>query len=303
MYKKMLVALDGSELAELVLDYARELAGNLSLNTVVLHVYNPSEREFITMRRGYINRIAETLECQVREIQKKVGKKPEEGALEVRAELVEGHAAEEIVRYAEKHHSDLILMATHGRSGIKRWAIGSVVDKVVRATKRPVLVVRAKARYEISNSMVVPLDGSRESEAAAGFIAELAIGLNSEVSLLQVLEPTYYVHTTDGHSVRVRYSSVRLEQLKDGARSYLEKVAGQLKGKGVDAVCEIRIGAVPVEIIKFADEKRTRLVAMLKRRRSAISPLDIGSVADKVLRRGTTPVLLFSAPGRAYRKE
>lgn len=73
MYKKMLVTLDGSELAEVVLDYAKELAGGLALDTILLHIYSHTEHEYITMRRGYIDRVAEMLERQVREIQEKIG--------------------------------------------------------------------------------------------------------------------------------------------------------------------------------------------------------------------------------------
>jgi len=302
MYKKMLVTLDGAELAEVVLDYAKELAGSLGLGTVLLHIYAPSEREFITMRRDYINRVAEVLEREAREIQEKVSNKPKSKALQVRAELVEGHVAEEIIRYTDKHQSDLILMATHGRSGIKRWAIGSIADKVVRATRRPVLLVRSRASYEALNRVIVPLDGSRESEAVVGFVEELAVGLNSEMILIQVLEQFYNVHTSGGRSVRVRYSDRRMEQLKDGAIRYLERIASQLTDKGINTKCEVRIGLPPVEIIRFANDTQARLVAMLKRRRFGISPLDLGSVADKVLRRGTTSVVLFSAPGRAYQK-
>lgn len=301
MYKKMLVTLDGSELAEVVLDYAKELAGGLNLDTVLLHIYSHSEHEFITMRRGYINSVAETLEHQAREIQGTNVNKPK--PFVVRTELIEGHAAEEIVRYADKNQSDLILMATHGRSGIRRWAIGSVADKVVRATRRPVLLVRAKASYEISNRIIIPLDGSKESEAVIDFVEELAAGLNSEIILLQILEQSYEVHTAGGHSIRVRYSNERMKNLIKGAKRYLGGIANRLQDNGINAITDVGIGLPPVEIIKFANENKAKLVAMLKRRRFGISPLDLGNVADKVLRRGTTPVLLFSALGRARQKD
>ncbi|MFC1989997.1 universal stress protein [Chloroflexota bacterium] len=303
MYKKMLVTLDGSELAEVVLDYAKEFAGGLGLDTVLLHICAPKEHEFITMRRGYVNRVAEALQREAREIQKKGTNKPKHEALEVQGEVVEGHVAEEIVRYADKQQSDLILMSTHGRSGIKRWAIGSIADKVIRATRRPVLLVRAKSSYEISNNVVIPLDGSRESEVVVGLVEELAVGLSSKIELLLVLEQFYNVYTSGGRSAKVRYSDKRMEQLKDGAIRYLERIASQLKDKGINTRSEVRIGSPPVEIIKFASETQARMVAMLKRGRSGISPLDIGSVADKILRRGLTPILLFNAPGRTYRKE
>lgn len=65
MYKTMLVTLDRSELAETVLDYARELAVGLDLDTILLHIYSQSEYEFISMRCGYLNRIVEVLAKQM----------------------------------------------------------------------------------------------------------------------------------------------------------------------------------------------------------------------------------------------
>jgi nucleotide-binding universal stress UspA family protein len=78
-------------------------------------------------------------EAYMREAVKKI----DAGGLDVRGEIVEGDAAEAIVDYASKKDVDLIIMATHGRSGITRWALGSVADRVVRHAKVPVLLVRA----------------------------------------------------------------------------------------------------------------------------------------------------------------
>ena len=297
MYQHILVPLDGSALAETTLDYARDIAGELGLSITVLHVYEFNEGAFVTMREGYVRGIADTVRQQLSEQYGRGGTEQRGGRGEVQGKLAMGHAAEEILRYADKNNVDLILMATHGRSGIRRWAIGSVADKVVRATKKPVLLDRVKRTSPTQNKIIVPLDGFKQSEAVVGCIESLAAGLKSEVILLQVLEDFYLINTGGGRMVRVRYTDGRMVELEDGAKRYLDKIATLLRDKGIDAKSEVRIGDVPREIIKLADEGQARLVAMLKRRRSIISPLDLGSVADKVLRRGTTPVMLFSAPG------
>ena len=297
MYRRILVPLDGSELAETALDYARDIVGRLNLSMTVLHVYDSAEQEFITMREGYIAGIVDLVRHQLSEQFGRGHGLPEE----VQGKLAMGHAAEEIIHYADKNDIDLILMATHGRSGIKRWAIGSIADKVVRATKKPVILIRAAKAAPPQNVIIVPLDGFKQSEAVVGYIESLASGLKSDVVLLRVLEEYYEIDTRRGMT-RVRYTNARMEQLKEEANRYLDKIATPLRDSGITVKSEVRIGEIAREIIKLADEENARMVAMLKRRRSSISPLDLGSVADKVLRRGTTPVLLFSTSGSSQKR-
>lgn len=299
MYERMLIPLDGSELAEVVLDYAKELAAGLELKVILLHVYSSPEQEFITMHRGYVERVAEIMRHQLQEIQQRNGIQTTGRAVDVRTDLAMGHTADKIVGYADENNVDLILMATHGRSGIRRWAIGSVADKVIRATKKPVMLVRAKTSSTLSNKVLVPLDGSKQSEAVVSYVDELATRLRSEVILLQVLEPSYRVHTSGGRIKRISYTSERIDQLKEGIMRYLERIATPLRDKDINVKFEVRIGEVPQTIINFANEYQAGLVAMLKRGRYGMSSLDLGSVADKVLRRGTTPILLVS-PKKVY---
>ena len=166
MYRRMLVPLDGSELAEGVLTCAKELAGRLDLDVILLYVYSPDALEFAPMYQAYVERAAETIQRQSQEVRQETGIQSESKPTEVRGELAVGYPAEEILRYADENDIDLILMATHGRSGIKRWALGSVADKVVRATKRPVMLIRAKTAHSGEDKkgslkkMLVPLDGS-----------------------------------------------------------------------------------------------------------------------------------------------
>ena len=89
----------------------------------------------------------------------------------MRGELAIGYPAEEILRYTEENDVDLIMMASHGLSGVRRWVLGSVADKVLRASGVPVWLVRAGVTEEIaydkwpSKTILVPLDGSELAEA------------------------------------------------------------------------------------------------------------------------------------------
>ena len=117
MYKRMLIPLDGSRLAEEVFVYAKELAGRLDVDLVFLHVCRPEESESSFMRKSYVERIADMVKRQAEEVQEKTGAPPKAKAIQAIGEIAIGQPAEQILRYTDENGIDLILMATHGRSG------------------------------------------------------------------------------------------------------------------------------------------------------------------------------------------
>jgi len=184
-------------------------------------------------------------------------------------------------------------MATHGRSGLRRWALGGVADKVVRATEQPVALIRSKAARAdvrekgILHKALVPLDGSKESEAVLPYIEELASKLKAEVILLLVLTMDYVV-TSDEQLKQIKH---RRASTKD----YLKKVAARLKQKGIVAKTEFRETMVhneASEITKLANEAYVDVVAMSIYGQSGISHWAFSSVTERVLYEGDTPLLL-----------
>ena len=289
MYEKILVPLDGSELAEVALPYAEELAGRLGSEGTLLYVSESAEDQYHHMHQFYLQKMVEATK---RGADRYLGK-PEGKAIKVESATVVGNPAEEIVDYADKEDIGLIVMATHGRSGIRRWSLGSVADKVVRATKQPVALIRAKgARPDVRekgmlNKALVPLDGSKESEAVIPYIEELASRLKGEVTFLRLLKPDYYVMNEAQLKQR--------ESLRASAKDYIEKVAAQSKQKGIAAKAEFRevmAGTEAEEIIKLTDEIDVDIVAMSTHGQSGVSRWALGSCADKVLYAGNTPLLL-----------
>jgi len=138
MYEKILIPLDGSELAEIALPYAEEMGVRLGSEITLLSVSDSAEAPEYHKHQVYLDGVADSTKRGA----KRYLEMPEE-AIKVEKAIVVGEPAEEIVDYAEKEGIDLIIMATHGRSGISRWTLGSVAEKVVRAGTTPVLLVRA----------------------------------------------------------------------------------------------------------------------------------------------------------------
>jgi nucleotide-binding universal stress UspA family protein len=144
------------------------------------------------------------------------------------------------------------------------------------------------------NKIVVPLDGSDVSEAVLPYIEEAAPKLKAQVALLQVVEPTHYA--IQGSVARVQYTEKEINQLKAKARDYLEKAGAGLKSKGVAITFEVAVGKAAEEIVNFASKTNADLVAMATHGWSGFSRLFLGSVADRVLHTGNTPLLLVKPP-------
>jgi nucleotide-binding universal stress UspA family protein len=147
MYEKVVVPLDGSELAECVLPHVEALAGNSGVKEVVLvRVYDPYR-----IPSGVDNILSDEDMARVNSEQRSAAEKYLKdlagrirfGNIQPRWEVLKGQVAESLSDYARKNNFDLIVIATHGRSGISRWVWGSIADRILRSSCVPVLMVRA----------------------------------------------------------------------------------------------------------------------------------------------------------------
>ncbi len=144
--RKVIVPLDGSEEAESVLPAAVELAKTLELEVLLLRAYprfntyagaDDYNAENYEVIRGALRNEAQSY------LERKVGKLKRKGVGKVSFTIPEGSGAGEIVALGRRTPDNLIAMCTHGRSGVKRWVLGSVTEKEVRLSRDPVLIVRA----------------------------------------------------------------------------------------------------------------------------------------------------------------
>ncbi|MBI4283605.1 MAG: universal stress protein [Chloroflexi bacterium] len=306
MYRKMLVPLDGSTLAEVVFTYAKELAGRLDLEVILLHVTSPTVGEFLPMRRAYIEQAANTVGRQSRAVQKKTGIEAEGQAVKAYGELVVGYPAEEILRYADEKAIDLILMATHGASGRKRWTLGSVADKVLRASKVPVWLVRPGTPEEpvsdqwTMKTMLVPLDGSEIAESVLPHVEILAKQRGTEpmgVVLLRVCEPptTPIYYGADLAEVPLNWGQFVQQETERGkrvAKEYLAKIEKRLKDINISVRSEMLVGKASDTIVDYAKKNTFDLIVMATHGRSGLSRLVYGSVAANILHGISSPIFL-----------
>jgi nucleotide-binding universal stress UspA family protein len=143
LFTKILIATDGSEYTKNAVDYGIDLAKNTGAKIHAVYVVDTAAFASIPMDAAWES-MYELLRQEGDEATKYVADKAEALGLEVDGNTIEGHPADEIIKYAEKNSMSIIVMGTLGKSGLDRFLLGSVAEKVVRNSKIPVLVVRGK---------------------------------------------------------------------------------------------------------------------------------------------------------------
>lgn len=297
MYEAILVPLDGSKTAEKVLPYARYLAGKFKVPVELLAVVDVVEiashmtsekvhfldtiiEDAVQHSTTYLRGVATTI-----------------AGTNVRCSVEKGRAEDTIIEKAATDKTMLITMATHGRSGLNRFLLGSIAEKVLRGTVNPLLLIRAgdeKSQGEaMLKSIIVPLDGSELAEAVLPIVADMAKKVDLEIELFRTYHVPYNVYSGDEGLYAVNYEEL-LAGLRDEAAEYLEKKAADLKRLGVAKVqCITKEGLAADEIISLGRKTPDNLIAMSSHGRSGVRRWVLGSVTELVVRHSGDPVLVI----------
>ena len=293
MHETLLVPLDGSSAAEIVLPYAGEIAARLGAEVTLASVSESSVIDIASLYQSYLERIKEQLQGQIEDYGAKKGAR-------VFNTILLGKPADEILRYADESNASLIVIASRGSSGRGPWLLGNVTAKVLRATSSPVLLIRAGANREafqqkrLVKRILVPLDGSEVGEAAIPCTEVLAKALGAELVLFQALHPA--VTLTYADVAAVPYTQpIADESRRNSAITYLNGVGKQLKERGLNTSSVVDLGTPADQIIDYAKANDIDIIAMSTHGRSGIGRWVFGSVTDKVLHAGDTAILVVRA--------
>jgi nucleotide-binding universal stress UspA family protein len=297
----MLMPLDGSTTAENVLPYARFLARRLKLPVELLEVLDIAEigRRISPKQAECLNTAVEKLERGREQYLKAVAGTFVGSA--VKCTVLKGTPAEAIIDKAAEDKSTLIAMATHGHSGIKRWLLGSIAEKVLRGAQNPLLLVRAteeaKREGEASlGAVIVPLDGSELAEQVLPVVAELAKELNFEVILFRAYMIPPSAAVPDPEIAYVVADDELISSLREEAIAYLNKRAKTVKELGAQRVSTVtEYGPAADEIIALARKTPDNLIAMCSHGYSGVKRWVLGSITETVVRHSGDPVLVIRA--------
>jgi nucleotide-binding universal stress UspA family protein len=305
MIRSVMVPLDGSRFGEQALPLAAAIArqSGAALQLVHKHVppapvhpdsvladdprLDPRSRK---LERGYLDAIVTRLSGDV------LGK--------VSATLLDGPLADTLVKHAVESGADLVVMTTHGRGPLQRFWLGSVADALMRRLPMPLLLVRPREEDEeepptdpLPRRVLVPLDGSPHAER----ILRPALGVGrlagAEYHLLQVVAPVPILGYDMAAYAPAGTDLALTVQLQRQAAAYLEKVAGRLRDEGLVVYAHAVVGpSAASAILEQGRSLQCDLIALETHGRGGLGRLLLGSVADKVVRGASVPVLVHRSP-------
>ena len=304
-FRNIVVPLDGSRFGEVALSYATSLARSAGARLHLVIAHEPVAA-LVGMGESFpppdfdeAGRVRE----QEYLAETAAGVRDRTGGLAVEFRALEGPAGIALVEEIQRLGADLVVMSTHGRGAMGRLWFGSVADHVVRHVDVPVLLVRpslgkaeaAGAPGELG-SILVTLDLSPESERILEPVIQLATLTQGHVTLTHFLEPVLgFVEPSVPYPVPVDPAILELNRAK--AQRYLDRVADRLRDRGISVNTRVLdADGVPGNLLRALAGKQFDLVAMTTHGRGGLKRLFLGSVADKVIRGGTKPVLVVRPP-------
>ena len=298
MYEKIMVPLDGSNAAEMVVPYAEEIATKFNSEIALVSVAEPTPAESDHLFRAYLKTIQEKVRTELGNW----GAKP---GTPVTIEVLAGKPAQEILSYAADKNVSLVVMASRGTSGEGPWLLGNIAAKVLRATTKPVLLVRKEAPAEglqrkgLIKRILVPLDGSKVAEQIVPHAEELARCMGAELILFQAYES--FLGVISGEAM-VTMSAEEIKEAnrhrEEDAKAYLRTIAGTLREMGL-TVSEVVVPGDPADVIlSYAESNAVDMISMSTHGLSGLKRWVFGSVTDKALHAGNMPVLVVRAAGQ-----
>ncbi len=291
MLRTILVPLDGSQLSEQALPIAGPLAATMGARLLLVRAawvphladLSPEDAEIhsIEVAEDYLAAVKARLEAD---------------GLVVDTAIPFAPAGEGILIEIDLHRPDLVVMSTHGRSGISRLLFGSVAEAVAARSPAPVLLVRvARAELPIQPikpqpTILVPVDGSAFAETALSSAKELALALDGELVLMRVVVPP--PQWVDPMVVLPYPNAEATTREGIDAQTYLANLVAQLQAEGIRARGVVQFGRAADTILRECQACEADLIVMTTHARTGWNRAVFGSVAMGILYHTDRPLLL-----------
>lgn len=297
MFERILVPLDGSPRSEAVLRDVSPLLRRTDAE-LLLVCATPALPPMPTVQ--YRKLLDDSRDYAERHVNEWATKLADRGIRAI-GMVKEGPPSDVIVRAAAEKRADLIAMSSHGRTGIARWALGSVTERVLRTADVPVLVVRSFGRKDGPEAdvpepsyrrLLLPTDGSKESLSVVPSAVEFARLFGAEILTLHVREPYPFLWAAPG-GVGV------IPRPSEPGPDVAEALANHIRMEGVAASGLTVDGDPASEILDRVSTLSADAIVLSTRGRSGLPRWLLGSVAEKVVRASPVPVLVLRTPAAA----
>jgi nucleotide-binding universal stress UspA family protein len=307
MYRSVLVPLDGSGFGEQALPLALTIACRAGATLELVHVHSPLPAVYADSPVVFDDSLDLHLKRHQQDYLDGIVKRlASVSSVPVRSVLLEGEIGATLRATAESTGVDLVVMTTHGRGPLGRFWLGSVADILVRELSMPLLFVRPGeaaadfAKEVVLQHVLLPLDGTVLAEQMLEPAVALGSLMDADYTLLRVIKPILLVdYSPVGVAVAPEVYSLSLsvekvqQQLHQEATDYLERVAERLRARSLRVQTRVAVEQQPaVAILHQAVAPAIDVVALETHGRRGLARLLLGSVADKVLRGASVPVLV-----------
>jgi nucleotide-binding universal stress UspA family protein len=283
MYENILLPVDGSAGADAVLEHVGDVALWADATVHLLYVADTSRDSVTVVDTTVVDALAQEGE----EIVDDAAATLDARGVSHGTDVVQGDPAPTIVDYAEKYGCDLVAMPTHGRTGLSRYLLGSVTEKVVRLAGTPVLTARMTPEEQLTfpyEGLLVATDGSAPATRAARHGIDLAAALDAELHVLSAVD-----YESLGPDVR---STLSEPDIEGPAREAVDELLAEAEQRGVaDAVGHVERGPPAEGILDCVEEHGVHAVVMGTTGRRGVDRVLLGSVAEKTVRSAPVPVV------------
>lgn len=304
MPARILVPLDGSAFSEQALPHAFDIARRSGAELHLVRVHTLPALDWMA---GGMTSAAVRIDDDLREADAAYLERVAEYAAmhiggPVRTALLAGVIASALEMYVKSRHIDLVVMTTHGRTGLSRAWIGSVADALVRSINVPMLLLRPRADDAVTDAapfaidhILIPIDESGYSTSILSPALELGSLTRARFTLVQIVAPPIALPAADAVALPLQFA--RAVELRVEASTRLEELARRLRAEGheVDTVIVIH-GQAAQGLLEQAAGLKADVIAMSTHGRHGFARFALGSVTDKVVRGTSVPLLLWKPP-------
>lgn len=309
-FKKILCAVDFSDHSNRVLSYGKALAAEFNAEICLCHVISlgylvyghiPPHEDHTGMEVHRMEQATKSLESLSKEFD-----------MSCEIKVCTGHPAEEIARIAKEDNIDIVLAATHGGSGVKRFLLGSVTERLVKILSCPFLVLDPKKENQdlVQNGIhlkriLIGCDFSPDSSLAVEYAQSLAQEFQAQLFLGHVIPTVEYfgAGTTEYLNAQEEFFTGWHDAYQGRRQSIIdliEKKLLNLVGKGSQDWCSHEIvvleGKPYQELLKYAEKNKIDMIVLGARGHSLLEEFIIGSTADRIISRSPCPVMAIRQP-------
>ena len=300
MFDSILAPMDGSELAECVIAHIIAIARSFNAESTLLRIMEKNRAnaspQLFDLLNWQINKTRATVYLE------KVKVRLQESGVRARTLVMEGLIAEGITDYAKNQGMKLIILSSHGRSGLTHWGISSITQKIILDASTSVLLVRADqhdiqagalSAMPLYQRILVPLDGSQRAEIVLPMLTQMAHFYHSQIHIVQVVQTPEMARQMPPTPEDIDLNNRVVERNLEEAGNYLERVKSQSYLEGVSVQTHLISGAnAAVELHQLVEQEQIDLVMLSAHGYSGIQQWPYGNMVNNFILYGKTALLI-----------